>query len=131
MKKIVLVFAFFLTISFQINAQWEWHSPSPQGNAITDVVMLSRDTLVCVGEFGTILRSTNAGGSWQNQTRINESDLNKICFVDNKTGWIAGAMGKVMKTTDAGETWLTQNTSTSLTLYDVEFTSMDNGFVVG
>jgi len=131
MRNIVLVIVFLLSISLQVNAQWGWHSPSPQGNAINDVAMLSRDTLICVGEFGTILRSTNAGGSWQNQTRINESDLNKIYFIDNKTGWIAGAMGKVMKTTDAGETWFTQSTSTSLTLYDVEFTSIDKGFVVG
>jgi hypothetical protein len=37
MKKIVFVFAFLLTISFQLNAQWFWQNPLPQGNTLNSV----------------------------------------------------------------------------------------------
>jgi photosystem II stability/assembly factor-like uncharacterized protein len=131
MKKIVSVFAFLLTISFQINAQWFWYSPTPQGNIINDVIMLNPDTIICVGKFGTILRSTNSGQNWNIQNRITENELYKIFFVDSKIGWIAGAIGRVLKTTDSGETWNLKNPPTSLNLYDVEFTSVNKGFVIG
>ena len=131
MKKIALIFSFLLTISTQINAQWEWYSPSPQGNIINDVVMLNPDTIICVGEFGTILRSIDSGQNWNIQNRITENELHKIFFLDSKNGWIAGAVGRVLKTTDGGETWDLKNPPTSLNLYDIEFTSISKGFVVG
>ncbi|MCJ7552884.1 MAG: YCF48-related protein [Ignavibacteriaceae bacterium] len=131
MKKIVHTFALLLAISSQINAQWFWYSPSPQGNIINDVVMLNPDTIICVGEFGTILRTTDSGQNWNIQNRITENELHKIFFLDSKNGWIAGAVGQALKTTDGGETWNLKNPPTSLNLYDIEFTSINKGFVVG
>ena len=131
MKQTVLIFVFLFTISFQINAQWEWHSPSPQGNILNDVVMLNPDTIICVGEFGTILKTTDSGQNWNIQNRITENELHKIFFLDSKNGWIVGAVGQTLKTTDGGETWDLKNPPTSLNLYDIEFTSINKGFVVG
>ena len=59
MKKIVFVFAFFLTISFQTNAQWEWQNPKPQGNTLTSVYFADDQTGWAVGYAGTILKTTN------------------------------------------------------------------------
>jgi len=61
MKKIVLVFASLLTISFQLNAQWFWQNPLPQGNALYCVKFISSDVGWAVGIGGTILRTTNGG----------------------------------------------------------------------
>jgi len=37
MKKLVFVFAFLLTISFQIDAQWFWQNPVPTGNELNSI----------------------------------------------------------------------------------------------
>ena len=55
MKKIVLVFAFLITISFQINAQWFWQNPLPQGNNLNAVEFVDANTAWAVGDAGTIL----------------------------------------------------------------------------
>ncbi len=52
MKKIVFVFAFLLTISFQVNAQWFWQNPLPQGNNLNSVEFVDANTAWAVGDAG-------------------------------------------------------------------------------
>jgi hypothetical protein len=61
MKKIVFVFSFLLTISFQINAQWEWQNPLPQGNTLKSICFINTNVGWAVGEYGTIWETTNGG----------------------------------------------------------------------
>jgi len=44
---------------------WQWQNPSPTGNQLYAVRFLDASTAVAVGEAGAILRSTDAGASWQ------------------------------------------------------------------
>ena len=64
MKKTVLVFAFLLTISFQINAQWFWQNPLPQGNTLLDMSFVNQNLGWAVGYNGTILKTTDGGENW-------------------------------------------------------------------
>jgi hypothetical protein len=56
MKKIGLVFSLglFFSISFQINAQWFWQNPLPQGNTLFSTFFVNSNTGWAVGEAGTI-----------------------------------------------------------------------------
>ena len=50
-----------------INAQdgWYWLNPLPQGNSLTAVDFASPLTAWAVGEYGTCLKTTNAGEDWE------------------------------------------------------------------
>jgi len=63
MKKIGLVFSLvlFFSVSFQINAQWFWQNPLPQGNNLYSVDFIDSDLGWTVGSYGTILKTTNGG----------------------------------------------------------------------
>jgi len=64
------------------------------------------DYLYAVGDFGTILRKRiSAGADWGNVSLGEDIILNKIQFINNKTGWICGEFGLLLRTDSGGETW--------------------------
>lgn len=54
------------------------------------------------GEQGNIVRTTNAGVTWESLTSNSTSALKSIKFVNNMTGWAAGSEGVILKTTNGG-----------------------------
>ena len=96
MKKIVLVSSFLLTISFQINAQWEWQNPLPQGNDLNEVSFIDTCTGWFVGRYGTILKTTDKGNSWTFQSSGTKNDLQSVFFIDSNNGIAVGNNGRVM-----------------------------------
>ncbi len=61
------------------------------------------------GEYGTLLLTRNGGLTWTKTvvaTSENYSTIEKLFFLDEKTGWCIGDW--IMKTTDGGETWVRQ-----------------------
>jgi photosystem II stability/assembly factor-like uncharacterized protein len=57
--------------------------------------------------------------------------LNDICFVNQREGWIAGERGLLLRTTDGGATWTEMALSTHANLQRLFFLSPDRGWVVG
>ena len=79
----------------------------------------------------TLIKSTNGGASWFNQT-LNLPSGNRIIslfFLDANTGWICGADG-FFKTTNGGDNYFTQ-TSPSIVTYDCYFVNALTGWAVG
>jgi photosystem II stability/assembly factor-like uncharacterized protein len=58
----------------------------------------------CVGDSGTILKTTNAGENWYNQISPTSERLNKVYFVDQNFGFAVGDNGTILRTTDGGVT---------------------------
>lgn len=96
---------------------WFWRSPQPQGNLLNAVCTVG-DSLWAVGEGGTILHSTDGGGTWSAQPSGTSLALNDVTFADAENGWAVGGddgsdWGQtshvVLHTTDGGETWLRQH----------------------
>lgn len=82
-----------------------------------------------IGDGGAILKTTDAGDSWQVITPVNDSQsMNSASFPSANVGYGAGAYGKMIKTTDAGATWEILNTESNITFWDVEFVNNDEGF---
>ncbi len=47
------------------SAEWFWQNPLPQGNHLYAVTFTDGNTGVAAGDFGTVLRTTDAGTSWR------------------------------------------------------------------
>ena len=99
---------------------------------------------------GYIYQTTDGGETWQAQFET-EAALFNLHFTDEQTGWVVGDRRSVFATTDGGETWefITHGTNErhkssygqpeylgkeplhTFTLYDIDFTDTQNGWIVG
>src|SRR2546425_10416953 len=57
-------------------------------------------------------------------------DLNAVCFVDSKEGWVAGDGGFVSHTQDGGATWGERAIGTEHSINDIYFFCKKSGFVL-
>jgi photosystem II stability/assembly factor-like uncharacterized protein len=90
-----------------------------------------------IGSFDLILRTTDGGATWMNQSIIDEHILLSIYFTNEMVGTAAGRYigdygeGEILRTTDGGITWTIQYTLRGTYFKGVCFTDADNGTVVG
>ena len=84
---------------------WIWQHPLPQGNDLTAVTFSSATEGWTVGAAGTVLRTADAGSSWQPQSVLTRTDLTDVSFCDEDHGMAVGDAGTVLRTDDGGETW--------------------------
>ena len=62
-----------------------------------------------VGEFGTLLVSSDAGATWARRTTPTEKTLFGVHFTTPDRGWVVGIDGLVLRTEDGGHTWDVQH----------------------
>jgi photosystem II stability/assembly factor-like uncharacterized protein len=79
---------------------WSWSDPSPQGETLNDVVF-SGTRGFAVGNFGTVLRSEDAGNTWAGLPSGTTSDLTQVQEVEPNTIVIAGGC-TVRESTNGG-----------------------------
>lgn len=97
-----------------------------------DVLYLTETTGIVVGgkvgdEYGIILRTTNAGQTWDSVyggSRL----LRGIAFTDVNTGFVVGNTGAILKTTNGGVVWNQLNSGTTQNLRSVSFPPTATGF---
>jgi photosystem II stability/assembly factor-like uncharacterized protein len=77
-----------------------------------------------------IVRTTDAGATWEALTSITNLSLNAISFCDTKTAYAAGLTG-VFKTVDGGSTWKPSSADISRYLFGAYFINANIGYVVG
>lgn len=103
MKKTILFFVILTSMPFY--AQW-W---TPQNSGVTqnlnDVYGITSNTVVVVGNGGTILKTTDGGANWLQKTSGTSENLTKIQFVTLTLGYAVGTNGTLLKTTNGGESW--------------------------
>lgn len=103
--------------SGDILAQWHWRNPSPQGNAIYNVVA-ANGKLVAVGEMGTILTSAD-GTNWMTRNSGTMIDLRDCAFGAGKYV-VAGDYGTILTSSDL-QTWTQQYARTFHSLRGITF----------
>ncbi len=47
-----------------IGQDWKWLNPLPQGNFLTSIKFVNKDTGYAVGKFGTIIKTGDGGENW-------------------------------------------------------------------
>ena len=101
---VLLFFIFFFLFNKTITAQWEFVGGSfPSGN----VFFVDSLTAWSVNGYSTVLKSTNGGYDFEEQTTGITGSFNDIYFVDKNNGWIVG--DTIIHTTDGGLNWIPQS----------------------
>jgi hypothetical protein len=106
MKALILLITITIYTNLFSQGGWFWQNPLPQGNILKDIHIFDANTSIAVGDYGTILKTTNGGTNWTNQTSGTTNWLRPVHFVDMNTGWAVGEFGTILKTTTSGVTWI-------------------------
>jgi len=109
MKKIILIFVIiFHSLLFASNCFSQWiQQSSGTTNALYSVKFLNRNSGWIVGDYGTILKTTNGGNNWQSvPCPVGNKPLSMIHLVDSNVIYIVGWFETVLKSTNGGENWI-------------------------
>ena len=99
--------------------------------AANDLVQLSSTSSLVVCDAGNILRSTNAGSSWAEQTSGTDADLFCVTALDTANLWIVGANGTILNTTNGGSTWQSLASPRQVNLNAIHMFTPTSGWIVG
>ncbi len=151
MNVLFRVFVSFGMVVFGASASfaqsgWFWQNPLPQGNHLRAVAVADSQTATAVGDYGTIVRTSDGGATWTLMGGTSE-DLRGVSFVDANTGTAVGgsrtlppftpavtATGvgdSILHTTDAGANWRPQFSGTSNFLRGVSCVDVSRCTAVG
>ncbi len=81
---------------------------------LNDIFMVTPNIIYAVGNFGTIINSSNSGQTWvlQHQSKSRSgsraTDLHSVNFVNVYTGWAVGTAGIILYSESGGEKWIFQ-----------------------
>lgn len=110
-SKIFLILFIFTADNLMVNSQWVQIN-SPTFADLYDVQFLNLQTGYIAGDLGKILKTTNGGLSWINESFQFTYSNRNINFINQNTGFISAAYGEVeppvnylYRTTDAGQNW--------------------------
>jgi photosystem II stability/assembly factor-like uncharacterized protein len=99
--------------------------------ALKGVYFANTTTGWIVGADGVILKTTDGGASWAQQTSGTSVTLHGVYFRSTTLGWVTGENGVILKTTNGGSTWSPQASGTTVTIKRADFRNNNNGFVIG
>jgi photosystem II stability/assembly factor-like uncharacterized protein len=113
---------------------WDAEPPRWPNNFpnLNDVSLIDASNGWAVGDGGTIIHTSDGGGTWGPQSSGVTQTLNAVHFSSDTTGWAVGDGGVIVRTGNGGTGWETQTSGTANDLNDVVFTpGASIGFAVG
>ncbi len=131
MRKLsLLVLSVFLHFASLHGQTGSWSVKTYGSGICRDIFFPDTSYGWAVGDSGKIMRSTNGGLSWANQTSPIIRNLYAVYFIDRNTGFAAGAAGAFLKTTNGGANWTSRPTSDVLPWKRLYFTDAQNGWLL-
>jgi photosystem II stability/assembly factor-like uncharacterized protein len=126
------VSAAFSTLFWSEGDMTQWHEFSLYEDLqFTAVRFVDEQIGFALGEFGTVLATTDGGDTWEPREPIpNEFYPMGVDFLDANTGWAGGLDGVIWQTTDGARTWERQQSVTSAPIYNVHASEL-GVFAVG
>ena len=110
---------------------WTWGSPTPQGNNL-NALEFAGGKGYAVGDFGTIVKTSDGGNTWEGLKSGLTTDLSKLRVIDGDT-FVTGGGCTLLRSTDGGQTLkaLRFNPSSSCAspLSTLAFANKDVGFL--
>jgi len=71
-----------------------------------DITFTDKDYGWAVGEFSTILHTSDGGNTWTPQQPEADKIYNSVCFINRQNGFVVGEGGTMFRTIDGGATWV-------------------------
>ena len=117
----VWVSASFGTLYWSDSSLAQWHEFSLYEDLqFTAVRFVDELNGFAVGEFGTVMVSSDGGDNWEAREPIpNEFYPMAADFLDAQHGWVGGLDGVIWHTADGGESWQRQETVTTAPIYNI------------
>lgn len=101
-------------------------------DAILALASLGDGSLIAVGKFGRILRSSDERIAWEEIISPTTEDLYSIAFRDDQNGVAVGASGIYLETQDGGHTWSSRDIgATNSELLAVVLEADGRGLITG
>jgi photosystem II stability/assembly factor-like uncharacterized protein len=101
------------------------------GRYFAGVSFSDSNTGIIAGSNGLIIRTTDGGTSWSNQTQVTDQNLSGVYFSDANIGTAVGWNGIILRTTNGGSNWLVQSGSSTESMTSVFFTDINYGIAAG
>ncbi len=113
----------------------KWVINDVKGDFFQSICFPTAEIGFVVGLNGTILKTIDAGKTWQklrngNAITVSDAPFRAVFFADILRGCIVGDEGLLWLTSDGGETWEVQTGLPEADFYDV-FVDRTNGWIVG
>gem|GEM_PF-2539789 len=110
---------------------WTWLLPNTDGRSIDEVRWADASTVYAAGYDGLLMKSSDAGMSWQVLKSGTDRDLFALSVPNAATAYAAGS-GIFLASTDGGASWTERAPSLGFyTPNDIYFTDVNNGFAMG
>jgi photosystem II stability/assembly factor-like uncharacterized protein len=133
-KFVCLLYIGFFVFTKLIFARSDWElvlPPGPTTNQLVSLYFINEITGWSVGEYGTILNTSDAGNTWRLIEIPQSNDLRDIFFPTRSVGFTVGKDGLILKSNDGGETWFQQSNHFTNNLSRVRFRDEKTGWVIG
>jgi len=108
---------------------WSILNTGSQTRHITDIALPASNIIYTVGEMGQVLKSTNGGSSWAEQSSGTSESLYVVQFVDNDNGYAVGYNGTIIKTSNGGDTWQKLESNTTKPIQALFFRNKLEGYI--
>lgn len=89
------------------------------------------DVLIAVGNSGYMMRSSDAGSTWNVLDRISSVWWHDVVQQPNGVFVTVGESGTYATSSDQGVSWTSASLGVSANLYDIDRTSSQTGYIVG
>lgn len=113
-----------IMITYNGGASWTTIDLGVIGFELTDVAR-NGSTLVAVGTFGKIYRSTNDGATWSNIPSGTNTDFHTVCYNPTSNQWYIGGFNKKLTSFDNGLTYT--STTVAGEIFDISY---ENSFLL-
>jgi photosystem II stability/assembly factor-like uncharacterized protein len=139
MRRFIILIVAALSSQMASAQGWEPQT-SPTINNLNAVVFVDSSRGWAVGNSGSILHTTDGGGTWSIQASGTTINLNDVDFLDMNTGWAVGTTVDqygdrgnfiVLHTTDGGAAWATQSSDSGFYFSSVDFVDENHGWIAG
>lgn len=91
---------------------------------------LAGSRIIAVGDSGKVLRSTDNGVSWTQQTLVGAPDMAAGHFFNDEVGYVVGRTGELFKSEDSGKSWEARTVFAD-SVHALHMTDANTGFVAG
>jgi photosystem II stability/assembly factor-like uncharacterized protein len=84
--------------------KWTWQHPLPNGNNLNSIKFVNNSVGYIVGNYGTFLKTTDAGKTWNTNNVNTKQNIVSVYFVSIDTGYSITDCS-VYKTVNGGKDW--------------------------